>query len=119
MAPWLWQYLSFYLTIGVLPNIVKYMLNYCRVLIFACLAGGAASAQSQFEVASIRPVTPEEARLNMGMHVDGALVRFNFLSVRDCMRIAYEVKNYQLIGPEWIASDRFNITAKLPAGEPG
>ena len=32
------------------------------------------------------------------------------------MRIAYDVKNYQLIGPDWTVFDHFDITAKLPAG---
>ena len=72
--------------------------------------------QLQFEVASVRPVAPGDAQINIGMHIDGAQVRFNFLSVRDCMRLAYEMKNYQLIGPDWFATDHFNISAKLPAG---
>jgi uncharacterized protein (TIGR03435 family) len=50
------------------------------------------------------------------MHIDGWLVRFNYLSLLACMRIAYEMKPYQFVGPEWIVGDHFNITAKLPAG---
>jgi len=85
------------------------MLNYFMVLL------GIAFAQ-QFEVASIRPVAQGETRIDIGMHVDRSQVRFNFLSVRDCMRIAYEVRNFQVIGPEWVATDHFNITGKLPVG---
>ena len=70
----------------------------------------------EFEVASIRPVAPQEARVDIGMHIDGSQVRFNFLSVRECMRIAWQMKDYQILGPDWVASDRFNISAKLPAG---
>ncbi|HTC88474.1 MAG TPA: TIGR03435 family protein [Bryobacteraceae bacterium] len=29
---------------------------------------------------------------------------------------AYRVKNYEISGPDWMASERFDITAKLPAG---
>ncbi len=50
------------------------------------------------------------------MHIDGSLVRFNYLSVLACMRIAYEMKPYQFIGPEWIVTDHFDITAKIPPG---
>jgi uncharacterized protein (TIGR03435 family) len=75
-----------------------------------------AAPRPEFEVASIRPVGPTEQRVDLGMHVDGAQVRFNFLSLRDCMRIAYQMKDYQFVGPDWIGSDRYNITAKLPAG---
>ncbi len=72
-------------------------------------------ARVEFEVASIRPVAPQEARVDIGMHIDGAQVSFNFLSVRECMRIAWQMQDYQIIGPDWVSSDRFNISAKLPA----
>jgi uncharacterized protein (TIGR03435 family) len=95
-----------------------------RIYLFAAIAAFAplvavaqtASPRAEFEVASIRPVAPQEARVDIGMHIDGSQVRFNFLSVRDCMRIAWQVPEYQIIGPDWVASDRFNISAKLPAG---
>jgi uncharacterized protein (TIGR03435 family) len=70
----------------------------------------------EFEVASIRPVAPQESRVDVGMHIDGAQVRFNFLSVRDCIRIAFDVKVHQIEGPEWIGSEHFNIAAKVPSG---
>jgi uncharacterized protein (TIGR03435 family) len=70
----------------------------------------------EFEVASNRPASPAETRVDVGMHIDGSLVRFNYLSVLACMRIAWEMKPYQFIGPGWILSDHFNIAAKLPAG---
>jgi uncharacterized protein (TIGR03435 family) len=70
----------------------------------------------EFEVASIRPAAPQDAKVDIGMHIDGSQVRFNFLSVRECMRIAWQVKEYQIVGPDWLSSDRFNITAKLPDG---
>jgi len=90
-----------------------------RVAIVSCLpflAIAQTPPRPEFEVASIRPVEPQEARVDIGMHIDGAQVRFNFLSVRDCMRIAFQVPEYQLIGPDWFSSDRFNISAKIPAG---
>jgi uncharacterized protein (TIGR03435 family) len=30
--------------------------------------------------------------------------------------VAYRVKRYQISSPDWMASERFDITAKLPAG---
>jgi uncharacterized protein (TIGR03435 family) len=70
----------------------------------------------EFEVASIRPSPPMDASVKIGMHIDGSQVRFNDLSVRDCMRIAWQVKDYQVVAPEWVSSDRFDIVAKLPEG---
>ena len=73
-------------------------------------------AKLEFEVASIRPAPPMDASVKIGMHTDGAQVRFDFLSLRDCMRLAWQVKDYQVVGPDWVGSDRFNITAKVPDG---
>lgn len=85
---------------------------------FLPLAASAQTAPSrlEFEVASIRPAAPIDASVKIGMHIDGSQVRFTSLSVRDCMRIAWRVKPYQVVGPEWVGSDRFDITAKLPDG---
>ena len=73
----------------------------------------------QFEVASIRPaaaIDAQNASVKIGIHIDGAQIRFSSLSLRDCMRYAWEVKDYQISGPEWVMSDRWDITAKLPSG---
>lgn len=64
----------------------------------------------------MRPAATTVERVDLGMQIDGSLVRFNYLSLAACMRIAYDMKPYQFIGPDWIVSDRFNIVAKLPAG---
>jgi len=48
--------------------------------------------------------------------VDGAMVTFTALSVKDYLVAAYQVKFYQILGPEWMAGERFDISAKLPEG---
>src|ERR1700728_1228623 len=73
-------------------------------------------AHPEFEVASIRPAPPIDASVKIGIPIDGSQIRFTSLSLRDCMRYAWEVKDYQIDGPEWVAADRWDITAKLPAG---
>jgi uncharacterized protein (TIGR03435 family) len=98
-----------------------------RTVLFAAIAcffpvfavAQTAPGHLEFEVSSIRPAQQQDARVDVGMHIDGAQVRFNYLSVRDCMRIAWQVKDYQVVGPDWVGSDRFNITAKLPEGHNG
>jgi uncharacterized protein (TIGR03435 family) len=94
------------------------MLSRRTLIALLSVIAAAQTTQSrlEFEVASIRPIAPAEAQVNIGMHIDGALVRFNYLSVLACMRIAWKMKPYQFIAPEWMNSDRFNITAKLPPG---
>ncbi len=95
-------------------------MNRCfwRGLLFAS-AGFAVllQAQPQFEVASIKPSAPVTAQgVTAGVHIDGAQVRCVFLSLKDYIRVAYKVKEYQIQGPDWMASARFDIVAKLPAG---
>jgi len=76
-----------------------------------------AQAQPQFEVASIKPSAPVTAQgVTAGVHIDGAQVRCVLLSLKDYIRVAYKVKDYQIQGPDWMASARFDIVAKLPAG---
>ncbi len=52
------------------------------------------------------------------MRIDGAQVRCALLTLKDYIGIAYRVKLYQVSGPDWLGSDRFDIAATLPAGVP-
>jgi uncharacterized protein (TIGR03435 family) len=38
------------------------------------------------------------------------------MSLADLVRVAYRVKPYQISGPDWMASERFDVLAKLPEG---
>lgn len=86
-------------------------------LVMVCAAFGQAPARPEFEVASIRPSgpTPPE-RLSIGLHIDGAQVTCNYLSLKDYLGMAYQLKLYQIAGPDFIATTRFDIAAKLPSG---
>jgi uncharacterized protein (TIGR03435 family) len=94
-----------------------------RIFLAFCLGAGAALAQPgarpEFEVASIKAVAPTaDPTMAIGVHVDGAQVHMGRLSLKDYIRAAYDVKIYQISGPEWLGSQRFDIDAKLPAGAP-
>jgi uncharacterized protein (TIGR03435 family) len=92
------------------------------------LAGTVVSAQTPaaplaFEVATIRPAAPinpaaaTSGQLRVGMSVDGARVDIRFFSLADLVRTAYKIKPHQLVGLEnTMASDRFDIQAKMPDG---
>ncbi len=87
-----------------------------RLLIAALGIALAALAETpEFEVASIKPSTPDAGQV-AGVHIDGAQVRCVLLSLRDYIRMAYKVKDYQILGPDWMAAARFDINAKLPDG---
>jgi uncharacterized protein (TIGR03435 family) len=86
-------------------------------LLLGCSVFAQVPAQSQFEVASVRPSAPTpEGQLNVGVHIDGAQVHVAALTLRDYLGIAYRMKVAQISGPDWTASERFDISATLPAG---
>lgn len=91
------------------------------------LAAGAALGQAPgpgpaFEVASVKPAAPldrsqmRSGQMHVGMKVDAARVDIGSMSLADLIRVAYRVKAYQVSGPDWMASERFDVLAKLPEG---
>ena len=96
-----------------------------------CVVATAVVALAQtapsFEVATIKPAAPLD-RVKMaaavqagqmpkiGPHVDRARAEYTFMALRDLIALAYAVKPYQITGPDWLASQRFDIVAKLPEG---
>jgi uncharacterized protein (TIGR03435 family) len=79
-----------------------------------------------FEVASVKPagaldpVAIQQGKMRIGVKVDGAICSIGAFSLKDLIRTAYEVKDYQITGPDWLGSplnaQRFNIEATLPEG---
>jgi len=80
--------------------------------------GQTPAPKPEFEVASIKPAEQPGAsmQVKVGLHVDGAQVRFTYSSLKDLLTMAYKVRFYQVEGPDWISSTRFDIAAKLPDG---
>lgn len=85
-----------------------------------------ASAPLAFEVASVHQSPPPDMRqlidnLNRGIkpesiHIDGTRAVFTFMSLKRLIAYAYNAQTYQITGPDWLPTDRFDITATLPAG---
>jgi uncharacterized protein (TIGR03435 family) len=89
----------------------------------ACLASVASGFAQQtagkpaFEVASIKPSDPNPSnRIFVGMKADADRVLYTNITLKDCVRAAYRVRDFQIQGPDWMNSARFDINAKLPAG---
>lgn len=55
-------------------------------------------------------------RIMVRMETDGGILRYTNVSMRDSIRAAYKVKDFQIQGPDWMGNARFDITAKLPEG---
>lgn len=72
-------------------------------------------AQHTFDVASIKRNPGGEGTVRLGVQPGGLFVATN-VSVRPLLQYAYQVRDAQIVGgPGWIASDRFNVTAKASA----
>src|SRR5215471_14165339 len=92
-----------------------------NVILGISLSAAALSAQNTarpaFEVASIRPSAGAPPQgVAVGVRIDGAQLRTTYLTVKDYIGMAYRVKLYQISGPDWMGTDRFDVAATLPDG---
>ena len=70
-----------------------------------------------FEVASIKAAQPSaDGRLHIWRNVDTGRLSYLNVSLRDMMKEAWHVQDDQIVGPDWLGTDRFDITAKIPEG---
>ncbi len=106
----------------------KQLLSATSVL---ALAAGALLAQTPaaapaFEVVSIKAVDMPGAaqvasgKIHAGMKIDAARVDIGLISLMELVCKAYDVKSFQVQGPDWLKSvfgaQRFDIIAKMPEG---
>jgi uncharacterized protein (TIGR03435 family) len=85
------------------------------------IAGTAAYAADgpTFEVASIKATAPQEmGRMMVRMGGSPGRIDWVNVSLRDIIRTAYDVKDYQVSGPDWMNSARFDVDAKYPPDTP-
>ncbi len=77
------------------------------------LAPGSRAQQAEgFEVASIKPSRSSSAESNLDSAPGGRLTATN-ITVRELIRLAYGVKDYQVEhAPGWIDGERYDIAAK-------
>jgi len=81
------------------------------------VASGQGSEKPTFEVASIKPSDPNPSNtVWIGMDANAGTVHYTNITLRDCIRAAYRVRDFQVQGPDWIRDARYEITAKLAAG---
>src|ERR1700678_430352 len=88
------------------------------------LALGQPAPTPSFEVASVKasvPVPPNgggyfgSPRGGPGT-ADPTLITWSYATLRALLMTAYDVKTYQLNGPPWLNTERYDIVAKVPAG---
>ncbi|MGO9515967.1 MAG: TIGR03435 family protein [Candidatus Korobacteraceae bacterium] len=97
------------------------------LLAASAILGQTALRNPAFEVATVKPSPPpdmakmtEQIRAGkmprFGPHVNASQAEFTYMSLKELIATAYTVKEYQISGPAWLATDRFDIVAKLPDG---
>jgi uncharacterized protein (TIGR03435 family) len=88
-------------------------LTTAAAVLMAGFAWGQTVAPPSFEVASVKPAAPGEWRESKA-GVDR--IDFPNASLRYCIAFGYRVKEYQISGPAWLGSVRYDILAKGPEG---
>lgn len=91
------------------------------ILLALAVCAFSQTGRPSFEVASVKPAELDPAKLlsgqqRIGAAIDAARVDLRSLSLSDLIRTAYRVKAYQISGPEWMNTLRFDVVAKLPEG---
>ncbi|HLK65704.1 MAG TPA: TIGR03435 family protein [Bryobacteraceae bacterium] len=93
------------------------LLLYTTLPLLAQPAASVPGAKLEFEVASVKPAAPMTGGfMRMGMRVDQGRMDYENVSLKDCIRTAYRLKDFQVSGPDWLGNTRFDISAKLPEG---
>jgi uncharacterized protein (TIGR03435 family) len=86
-----------------------------------------AAATPTFDVASVRPSEQlDQAKImaamqagkmpRFGAHVDGLRAEYTQMPLKELVANAYDVKVYQVSGPDFLNAQRFDIVAKMPEG---
>jgi uncharacterized protein (TIGR03435 family) len=89
------------------------------------------AAPPSFEVATVKPAAPAATSMGAGGGMKFAIrigaqggpgtsdpgqITYSNMSLKNLLVAAYGVKTYQVSGPNWLDTERFDIVAKVPKG---
>jgi uncharacterized protein (TIGR03435 family) len=86
-----------------------------------------AQTKPSFEVATIKPSAPLDpakmaaamqsgGKMPIGATIDSHRAEYLYLDLKTLLTYAYGVKPYQITGPDWMSTTRFDTVAKMPEG---
>jgi uncharacterized protein (TIGR03435 family) len=94
------------------------------VLSVALAYGQTGEKPLTFEVASVKPAAPPAPDGRGMIRIDPpsggpgtnepGRIHYPFMNLRTLLARAYDVKNFQIVGPPWLDSERYAITATMP-----
>ncbi len=93
----------------------------CAVTAAASFAQ-ATAPKLEFEVASVKladlptPAMVQSGKLHAGMKIDNARVDIGLMSMMQLITKAFDVKQFQVQGPDWMLLTPYDIVAKMPEG---
>jgi uncharacterized protein (TIGR03435 family) len=78
-----------------------------------------AADRPAFEVASVKPHPPAPGPFRSSTSIETGGINFTNVNLKGCIRAAYEVQPNRISGgPDWIASERYDIVAKAASAVP-
>ncbi|MGA2195866.1 MAG: TIGR03435 family protein [Bryobacteraceae bacterium] len=89
--------------------------NWIAVAIAGCCLAFSQTAW-KFEVASVKPAGGGPSGPSTA--IDPGMVSFRNTNLRNLLMRAYVLRNYQIQGPGWIDTERYDLDAKVPEGAP-
>ncbi|MGH9481216.1 MAG: TIGR03435 family protein [Terriglobales bacterium] len=91
-------------------------------IVFGQAAQQTAPLPTEFDAATIKASAPPGAGPNRmifrGTHVDPGRFTATNMSLKDLIEQAYGLKPYQVVGPDWMDSERFDVSAETSAAVP-
>ncbi len=87
------------------------------LLLMPALACPILAQQPAFEVASIKPHI-QAGRERSSIDSSPGSLRITNESVGSCIKWAYQVRDYQIVGPAWLVNEKFDIAAKARNAAP-
>ncbi len=105
----------------------RYHLAFATLFLFGASLFAQAPVKPSFEVASIKPLPSIQTMMAdiqsgklrpamLGTRVDGARVDIGVVTLSGMLASAYKLKPYQIVGPDWLGSQLFEIHATIPEG---
>ncbi len=90
------------------------------LMVLTSTAGfGQAGAPPAFDVASVKPAPPPtDGRIMRRLGGDPGMVNYSNVTLKMMIARAYDVKDYQVSGPDWLESEGYDVVAKVPPGTP-
>jgi uncharacterized protein (TIGR03435 family) len=75
---------------------------------------------ARFEVTSVKRVPrPPDGRISSSMNMDPGRIHCTNVTVKKLIWESWQIKEYQVTGPDWIDTELYNIDATMPPGTSG